>query len=48
MLGSYLDVRLFRQLMDGDIGLGAHVHTGAALTVQVVKTLETSLKTCHQ
>ena len=33
--------------MDGHIRLGAHIHTGAALTVQVVKTLETSLKKWH-
>jgi hypothetical protein len=27
------------QLMDGDIRLGAHVHAGAALTVETLKTL---------
>ena len=45
ILGFYLNVRLFGELMDGDIGLGTHVYAGAALTVQVVKALETSLKT---
>ena len=29
--------------MNGDIGLGAHVHTGAALAVQIVQALETFL-----
>ena len=43
--GFYLNVRLFGELMDGDIGFRTHVHAGAALTVQVVKALETSLKT---
>ena len=33
--------------MDGDIGFRTHVHAGAALTVQVVEALETSLKTWH-
>ena len=29
--------------MDGDIRLWAHVHAGATLTVEIVKTLETLL-----
>ena len=37
-------MRLSGKLMNGDIGLGAHVHTGAALAVQVVQALETSLQ----
>ena len=31
--------------MYGDIGFWAHVHTGAALAVEIVQTLETFLDT---
>ena len=31
--------------MDGDVGLGAHVHAGAALGVEVVQALEALLAT---
>ena len=31
------------QLMDGDVGLGAHVDAGAALRVEVVQALEALL-----
>ena len=30
--------------MDGHIGLGTHVDTGATLAVEIVQTLETSLQ----
>ena len=31
------------ELVDGDIWLGTHVNTGAALAVEIVQTLETFL-----
>jgi len=41
VLFQLLHVGLAGQLMDDDIGLGAHVDRGAALAVQIVQTLET-------
>ena len=37
---QWFPVRHPGQLVDGDIGLGAHVHAGAALGVEVVETLK--------
>merc|ERR1719312_2484182 len=43
VLIQILHVRLLGELVDGDIGLGAHVNTRAALAVEIVQTLETLL-----
>ena len=40
---NHLDVRLSGELVNGDVRLGAHVDTGAALAVQIVQALETFL-----
>jgi len=45
VLIQLLHVGLARQLVYGDIGLGAHIDTGATFTVKVIKTLETFLAT---
>ena len=36
-------MRFLGELVDGDIRLGTHVNTGAALAVEIVQTLETFL-----
>ena len=40
---NHLDVGLSGELVNGDVRLGAHVDTGAALAVQIVQALETFL-----
>ena len=37
-------MRLSGKFMYGDIGFWTHIHTGAALAVEIVQTLETSLQ----
>ena len=39
----YLNMRFLGELVDCDIRLRTHVHTGTALAVEIVQTLETFL-----
>ena len=41
-------MRLLGELVDGDVRFGTHVHTGAALAVQVVQALKTFLQSNTQ